>query len=600
MVQPQGPLGSVLQWDMAGREVLGSSSQESLETASQGSAGVPELADSEVVQRLMGDNQKLRDALRNSNIALRERCEEIKEWQQRLRAEKNVLGHRFQEAKNLVERLVRENQALQDQLRLMSQRKSEEQSVPQAGKQLRNCHEPSEEAEGEEERIGEKQTGPQSLPMEGGNEVLKLLRNHKEKLEERMRELKCRNETLLKEMEEGQNEMKNLRATNAQLQSRLGQVKGCGVTQEVLVCCDAQVTSSHSLPGPTAPVTPSTQLVQLSKQLQATQNRYKELQEKLDSLQKTSFQQDKNEMLLKQRENECAQLTKDCDMLKAQVTSLLGELREKQSCLEKSEEERARLEEKLNRVQEALQNMEQESKQMKSQHSVTVDTLRLQTQNLEMALKTERQVLTEDKRKLAQLQHAYTQLYQDYDSKLKNESQAKQRDGEVEDLARRLVEAEQALALKQDLIDKLKEEVEQQKGTLETVPVLTAQAEIYKADFLAEREAREKLHQRKEELQDKLNRTLAEMDRLRLEGTSRARMEEMQQRHIEDYRAAHTLLPPMSGGFPGATIPFSPAQPPSFRMQNLSEELPDYRCPKCQYQAPDMDTLQIHVTDCID
>lgn len=60
MVQPQGPLGSVLQWDMAGREVVGSSSQESLETASQGSAGVPELADSEVVQRLMGDNQKLR------------------------------------------------------------------------------------------------------------------------------------------------------------------------------------------------------------------------------------------------------------------------------------------------------------------------------------------------------------------------------------------------------------------------------------------------------------------------------------------------------------------------------------------------------------
>ena len=39
----------------------------------------------------------------------------------------------------------------------------------------------------------------------------------------------------------------------------------------------------------------------------------------------------------------------------------------------------------------------------------------------------------------------------------------------------RLEEAERALALKQDLIDKLKEEVEQQRYTLETVPVLTAQ-----------------------------------------------------------------------------------------------------------------------------
>ncbi len=43
------------------------------------------------------------------------------------------------------------------------------------------------------------------------------------------------------------------------------------------------------------------------------------------------------------------------------------------------------------------------------------------------------------------------------------------------DLCSRLEEAERALALKQDLIDKLKEEVEQQKGSLETIPVLTAQ-----------------------------------------------------------------------------------------------------------------------------
>ncbi|XP_071059761.1 NF-kappa-B essential modulator-like [Pseudochaenichthys georgianus] len=88
-------------------------------------------------------------------------------------------------------------------------------------------------------------------------------------------------------------------------------------------------------------------------------------------------------------------------------------------------------------------------------------------------------------------------------------------------LCRRLEEAERALALKQDLIDKLKEEVEQQKGSLETVPVLTAQAEIYKADFLAEREAREKLNQKKEELQDQLTQALTEIDRLKQEATSR-------------------------------------------------------------------------------
>ena len=47
------------------------------------------------------------------------------------------------------------------------------------------------------------------------------------------------------------------------------------------------------------------------------------------------------------------------------------------------------------------------------------------------------------------------------------------------------------------------------------------QAEIYKADFLAEREAREKLNQRKEELQDQLTQALAQIDRLKQEGASR-------------------------------------------------------------------------------
>lgn len=68
-------------------------------------------------------------------------------------------------------------------------------------------------------------------------------------------------------------------------------------------------------------------------------------------------------------------------------------------------------------------------------------------------------------------------------------------------------------------------------------------------------------------------------------------------------------LSPSAGMFPGAA-PFNTVPPTSsFRNQGLvpvgdpgvgrAEELPDLCCPKCQYQAPDMDTLQIHVMDCI-
>lgn len=45
---------------------------------------------------------------------------------------------------------------------------------------------------------------------------------------------------------------------------------------------------------------------------------------------------------------------------------------------------------------------------------------------------------------------------------------------------------------------------------------------------------------------------------------------------------------------------FNAAQP-SFehRREDAQDEQPDYRCPKCMYKAPDMDTLQIHVMECI-
>ncbi|GLD69875.1 NF-kappa-B essential modulator-like isoform X1 [Lates japonicus] len=98
MVQPQpdGPM----QWDMSGEE-------------SGGALRVPpELAANEVVTRLLGDNQQLREALRRSNLALRQRCEEMEGWQRRTREEREFLSSRFQEARALVERLAQENHSL--------------------------------------------------------------------------------------------------------------------------------------------------------------------------------------------------------------------------------------------------------------------------------------------------------------------------------------------------------------------------------------------------------------------------------------------------------------------------------------------------------
>lgn len=569
MVQPQpdGPM----QWDMSGEE-------------SGGALRVPpELASNEVVTRLLGDNQQLREALRRSNLALRQRCEEMEGWQRRTREEREFLSCRFQEARALVERLAQENHSLQGLVNGPASSSSSNhccsssQTEDLQGRPARNgpLEGPQTLDQRERKRVEEtdqhtQTMPPRSLPVEGATDFLQLLKTHKEKLEEGMRELRKKNEELEREREEGEKERERMRRCIDQLRAKL--VQASGVTEEA---------------------------VPQRSEAQHSSDWYRELEEKLDYLQKSSAQRDRTEALLKQKDKDFDQLAKDCEVLKAQATSLLGELNERQSCLEKSEHGRRMLEEKLNSKIKSLQAAERELEQQRKQHHVAMDKLLLQTQSLEQALKTERHVVTEEKKKLTQLQHAYTCLFRDYDSKLKTEGG---------DLCSRLEEAERALALKQDLIDKLKEEVEQQKGSLETVPVLTAQAEIYKADFLAEREAREKLNQKKEELQDQLTQAVAEIDRLKQEATSRARMEQMKLRHLEDFSARAPHIPPPQGVFAGAAFNTAPPAP-SFRNQGLvqvgdqgaagSEELPDLCCPKCKYQAPDMDTLQIHVMDCI-
>lgn len=52
------------------------------------------------------------ETLRRSNLALRQRCEEMEGWQRRTREDREFLSCRFQEARALVERLAEENHSL--------------------------------------------------------------------------------------------------------------------------------------------------------------------------------------------------------------------------------------------------------------------------------------------------------------------------------------------------------------------------------------------------------------------------------------------------------------------------------------------------------
>lgn len=61
--------------------------------------------------------------------------------------------------------------------------------------------------------------------MEGANDFLQLLKSHKEKLEEGMRELRRKNEELERDREEGEKERERMRRCIDQLRGKLVQAQ---------------------------------------------------------------------------------------------------------------------------------------------------------------------------------------------------------------------------------------------------------------------------------------------------------------------------------------------------------------------------------------
>uniref|UniRef100_A0A8V5GQL5 Uncharacterized protein n=1 Tax=Melopsittacus undulatus TaxID=13146 RepID=A0A8V5GQL5_MELUD len=262
--------------------------------------------------------------------------------------------------------------------------------------------------------------------------------------------------------------------------------------------------------------------------------------------------------------------------VQAQVTSLLLELKESQELLESGRRERQDLEQRAQAAHSRCRALEAAA----SGHTLQMDQLRLQVQNLETALRVERQRASDEKRKLVQLQAAYHHLFQEYDAHIKASLEGDRRS--------QVRPAPEALAAKQERIDRLEAEAQAQRAQLETIPVLQAQADIFKADFAAERAAREQLHAQREALQEEL-----EQLRRRLEAEGAAR----------DPKSSKT--DPKSPEIDPKPTPnnqrLTPNHPPHrIRLGGPPpEEEPELCCPKCLYKAPDMDTLQIHVMDCI-
>uniref|UniRef100_A0A8C5IGD4 Optineurin n=1 Tax=Junco hyemalis TaxID=40217 RepID=A0A8C5IGD4_JUNHY len=237
-----------------------------------------------------------------------------------------------------------------------------------------------------------------------------------------------------------------------------------------------------------------------------------------------------------------------------------------------------------------LQEAHEKLKEEKQQLIYTIKKLELQVESMQAEVKLEQAKTHEEKTRYNNLQDSYSKLLPELTEAKKKIDEMKLKELDrvdkavVEQLTAKVELAEQALAAKQLQIDEMKQLIAKQEEDLETMSVLRAQMEVYCSDFHAERAAREKIHEEKEQLAVQLAYLLKEQQNF--EDLGRSSLAEMQSRH-------------------GARMPDGERSPHLVQRGTNSQDWPEqrnisiYACPKCEEILPDLDTLQIHVMDCI-
>ncbi|XP_077870083.1 uncharacterized protein LOC100375641 isoform X2 [Saccoglossus kowalevskii] len=346
----------------------------------------------------------------------------------------------------------------------------------------------------------------------------------------------------------------------------------------------------------------------------------------------------------------------DIQALKSQVMSLVNELRDTEIKLNATREHINKYRNRCITAENKLTMLQDEYEDRCKKDGHIIDTLRVELQNYDAALNTEMAALQQERSNLKETAESHEKLCAEYDNlwKMYNNLSGKggqrdvdprvlkEKDNEIDNLTAQLVSADEAIAAKEDEVKELRNKIREMKNELETVPVLKAQADIYQADFQAEREAREKAHGEKEKLVQDIQDLQLENQQLQddLNTLSKTQIAEMQKRH-----GKHEPRPAGAAGYtqPGRGYPYpGPYYPRYYADGNNADERKNepapqgivdgmggsqgdrllargdsaeqissgtdrsaspvphqFTCPKCEAGFPDLDTLQIHILDCI-
>ncbi|KAM9228841.1 optineurin isoform 2-T3 [Dugong dugon] len=529
------------------------------------------------MKELLIENHQLKEAMKLNNQAMKGRFEELSAWTEKQKEERQFFEIQSKEAKERLMALSHENEKLKEELGKLKEKV---------------------------ERSFESPTGDSKVPKTEPEQEMEQLKTQVIRLQaEKADLLGIVSELQLKLNSSGSSE-------DSFVEIRMAEGEADGALKEIKTSPRPtrtdSINKSRSAEGARnylefEELTVSQLLHCLregNQKVERLEIALKEARERISNFEKKA--NDRSEIETQTEESTGAETEEEkgtepvgseVEMLKLQVTTLFKELQEAHTKLSEAELMKKRLQEKCQALER--RNSATPSELNEKQELVYNNKrLELQVESMRSEIKMEQTKTEEEKARLATLQLTHSRLLQEHSNTLKTIEELKMKESEkvdkavLEELNEKLELAEKALASKQLQMDEMKQTIAKQEEDLETMTVLRAQMEVYCSDFHAERAAREKIHEEKEQLALQLAILLKENNVF--EDGGRQSLMEMQSRH-----GARTSDPDQQ-----AYLVQRGAEDRNWQQQQ-QRNIPIHSCPKCGEVLPDIDTLQIHVMDCI-
>ncbi|XP_029403549.1 optineurin isoform X2 [Mus pahari] len=539
------------------------------------------------MKELLVENHQLKEAMKLNNQAMKGRFEELSAWTEKQKEERLLFEMQSKEAKERLKALSDENERLKEELAKFKE-KSEKPFEDLTG----DYRYPRGDLEQEVEKL------KTQVEQEVDHLKIQVMRLQAEKAD--LLGIVSELQLKLNSGSSSEDSFVEIRMTEGETEGAMKEMKNCLTPRTDSIsmsnCTEAARTCAEF-----EELTVSQLLLCLregNQKVERLEVALREAKERISDFEKKANGHSAIEIQTEGRtdkeedDNGQESVGSEVETLSVQVTSLFKELQEAHTKLSEAELMKKRLQEKCQALER--KNSATPSELNEKQELVYSNKkLELQVESMRSEIKMEQAKTEEEKSRLATLQATHNKLLQEHNKALKTIEELTKQQAEkvdkmlLQELSEKLELAEQALAAKQLQMDEMKQTIAKQEEDLETMAVLRAQMEVYCSDFHAERAAREKIHEEKEQLALQLAMLLKENNDI--EDGSRQSLMEMQCRH-----GART-----SDSDQQAYLFQRGAEDRSWQHGQQPRSIPIHSCPKCGEVLPDMDTLQIHVMDCI-